>query len=228
MTSFDDKEFGKVTIRKSGRSRSMKVSVAPTGELRVSLPTYVPTFMAKRMVSSSREEIRSLLARRPVLQIEDGMTIGKSHSLHIRKGSEYSLKRSGQQIILTLQDINLANESHILTDVRAQIVAALRREAKHHLPKRLEYLAKLHNFTYTSVRFTHASSRWGSCNQHQAITLNIALMNVPFELIDYVLIHELAHTVELNHSAQFWNKVAGADPKYKTHKKLLKNYSPHV
>lgn len=228
MPSFDDKEFGKVIVRRSGQARSMKASVAPTGELRISLPGYVPLFMAKRMIASSRQEIRDLLATRPSLAIHDGMTIGKSHSLHIRYGTAYSLKRTQQQIILTLLTANDVSDPHVTADVRTMIVNVLRREAKHHLPKRLEHLANMHGFSYTSVRFTHASSRWGSCNQHSAISLNIALMNIPFELIDYVLIHELAHTKHLNHSAKFWDTVATADLNYKTHRKLLKSYSPHV
>lgn len=228
MPSFEDKEFGRVTIRKSGQARSMKASVAPTGELRISLPSYVPLFMAKRMVSSSRNEIRELLAKRPKLTITDGMSIGKSHSLHIRNTAEYSIKKVGQQIVLSLPANIDSSSKRVIDDIKKATIAALRKEAKHHLPRRLEHLATIHGFTYSSVRFTHASSRWGSCNQKKAISLNIALMNLPFELIDYVLIHELAHTVQLNHSQAFWHTVAAANPHYKEHRKQLKNYSPHI
>ena len=228
MPEFDDAEFGKVIIRRSTRARSMKATIALTGELRISLPSYVPIFMAKRMVANSRQEIRKLFAARPTFTIEDGMQIGKSHTLHVRRGTAYSLKRSKQQIILTVEDPDTINSSTITADVRSMVTSTLRKEAKHHLPKRLEYLAKTHGFSYTAVRFTHASSRWGSCNQNQAISLNIALMKVPFELIDYVLIHELAHTKHLNHSTSFWSTVENADPDYKIHRKQLKNYSPHI
>jgi predicted metal-dependent hydrolase len=54
------------------------------------------------------------------------------------------------------------------------------------------------------------------------------LMNLPFELIDYVLSHELAHTVHLNHSKEFWSEVARLDPDFKTHRKSLKSYNPSV
>lgn len=228
MPSFEDKEFGKVVVRRSARARSMKASIAPTGELRISLPSYVPIFMAKRMVTSSRTDIRKLFAARPKLNIHDGMSIGKSHCLHIRNGIAYSLKRNGQQIVLTVKNENELLSPSVIEDVRTAIILALRKEAKAHLPRRIEHLAKTNSFSYTSLRFTHASSRWGSCNQHKAISLNIALMNLPFELIDYVLIHELAHTKHMNHSKEFWDEVARVDTYYKTHRKLLKNYSPHV
>ncbi len=228
MPSFEDKEFGKVVVRRSARARSMKASIAPTGELRISLPSYVPIFMAKRMVTGSRADIRKLFAARPKLDIHDGMSIGKSHSLHVRNGITHSLKRNGQQLILTVPNQNELLSPSVVEDVRSAIILILRKEAKAHLPRRMEYLAQTNDFSYTSLRFTHASSRWGSCNQHKAISLNIALMNLPFELIDYVLIHELAHTIHMNHSKEFWSEVAKVDPNYKVHRKLLKNYSPHI
>lgn len=228
MPIINDKEFGDITVRRSSRSSSMKVSVAPNGTLRASVPSYAPLFMVKRMVASSRTELRKLLDRHPKLEIHDGMTIGKSHSLTIRNGNAFTVKRSGQQIMVTLQSEQSLFEASVIEAIRSHIIAALRKEAKHYLPKRLDYLAAQHGFTYQSVRFSHASGRWGSCNHLKAISLNIALMNLPFELIDYVIVHELSHTVHLDHSTKFWQLVEAADPKYKLHRKIIKGYSPSV
>lgn len=228
MATIQDKEFGAISVRRMARSNSMRATVAPGGGLRLSVPSYAPMFMVKRMIASSRSELRRLMDTRPALELSDGMSIGKSHTLLIRQGSTVSVKKSGLHVILTLGSDDSPHDQTIKEAVRSHMLAALRKEAKAHLPKRISYLAKTHGFTYSSLRFTHASSRWGSCNNKQAISLNIALMNLPFELIDYVLIHELSHTKQLNHSKDFWSEVERADPNFKSHRAQLKQYNPAV
>lgn len=228
MPYIDDDEFGRITVRKSAQSRSMKATVAPNGMLRLSVPSYAPIFMVKRMVHSSRTELRKLLHAKPKLIITDGMSIGKSHTLIAKQGAELSVSRHALQIIITMPTGSSLNDDRAMQLLRPQIISALRREAKAHLPHRIEHLAHRHGFDFSSLRFTHASSRWGSCNSKKAISLNIALMNLPYELIDYVLIHELAHTKQLNHSEKFWAEVARVDPEYRQHRNELKRHDPGV
>ncbi len=105
-------------------------------------------------------------------------------------------------------------------------LATLRKKAKYFLPRRLMALAKQFDFSYASVRCSHASTRWGSCTSKGVVSLNIGLMRLPDQLRDYVLIHELCHTRHLNHSPAFWAEVERCDPGYKLHRKMLKNYQP--
>ena len=224
-----DDEIGKITIRNSKKSRHVTMRVAPDGSLRVSAPAKFPLFLIKRTINGSRDEIRQLLSKQtPTLKYNDGDQIGKSHSLVVREGSEADVKRQGLRIIVTKPQNMLMNDSVLQPLLREQIISALRREAKGYLPKRLSYLADQHGFSYQRVRFSHASGRWGSCSSSGTISLNIALMKLPFELIDYVIIHELAHTVEMNHSEKFWQIVEKYDPAYKTNRTRLKHESPTI
>lgn len=111
---------------------------------------------------------------------------------------------------------------------RDQKIQLLRREAANFLPYRLEYLAKLHGYRYERLRLSHPTTRWGSCSTTGTISLNIGLMNLPTELRDYVILHELAHLKHPDHSIAFWKEVEKHDPKYKYHRAALKNYSPAV
>lgn len=230
MPIIQDEEFGKITIRRSARASQVRLRVAPDGTLRASLPLYAPIFLVKRLVKSSREVLRDLIAQaQPAIEYTDGMRIGKSHTLIVRPTSGgLQVNRRGQQIIANLPQGSSLSDTDVIRAVRDGVIAALRIEAKSYLPKRLSFLAEKYGFHYKKVRFSHASGRWGSCTSEGTISLNIALMKLPFEYIDYVILHELAHTKQMNHSPEFWEIVAISDPHYQQHRRALKLEAPTI
>lgn len=231
MATITDDEFGDITLRRSARASNVRIRVGPDGRLRASLPLYAPAFLVKRLLKNSRAELRTLLQEQHgTSEYENGMAIGKSHSLLVRSstGAHATAKRHGQHIVVSLPATLRLDDAAVKRTIRDTVIEALRIEAKAYLPRRLAYLAAEHNYFYDKLRFSHASGRWGSCSSSGTISLNIALMKLPFELIDYVLIHELSHTQEMNHSPAFWNLVEAADPHYKLHRKRLKHESPTI
>lgn len=231
MAEIVDEEFGVIPVRRSAKATNIRLRVAPNGKLRASLPLYAPLFLVKKLIKSSRAELRQLLNEHESdIIFTDGMQIGKSHSLIVREATSNILTvgRHGQQIIVSLPKDKDLGSAEVTREIRSVVQQALRIEAKSYLPKRLRFLADKGGFSYEKVRFSHASGRWGSCSSNGTISLNIALMKLPFELIDYVLIHELSHTVEMNHSEAFWQQVAGLDPHYRIHRRDLKAENPSI
>ncbi len=229
MPTINDKEFGEITVRRNVRASAIRISVGPNGSLRASVPAYAPLFLLKRFIGSSRTQLRSMLdQQKQSFEITDGAKIGKSHKILIRDSQSTSVTRRGQYIIVKLDPDTSLEDTHVQQQVRDTIKTVLRVEAKSYLPHRLAHLAKEHGYSYSKVRFSHASSRWGSCSSTGTISLNIALMKLPHELIDYVLVHELAHTKQMDHSQAFWQLVEAADPHYKAHRRALKNNSPTI
>lgn len=78
--------------------------------------------------------------------------------------------------------------------------------------------------TYNKVTIKDQRSRWASCSKNGNLNFNLLLASLPVELIDYVIIHELAHLIELNHSKEFWKIVKSIDPEFQYHRKLLHKY----
>jgi predicted metal-dependent hydrolase len=231
MAVIHDSEFGDITVRRSAQAKSVRIKVAPNGTFRASMPMYTPMFALKRMISSSRAELRKLRAdSMPKTDYYDGMQIGKSHFLSVVQSSSTQIKteKKKQRLTIYVPMTMSENDPMVIDAIRKLVIQALRAEAKSYLPKRLQYLASIHGFTYEKVRFSHAGSRWGSCSSKGTISLNIALMKLPFELIDYVLVHELAHTKQMNHSPEFWHIVEMIDPDYRTHRKALKEMTPSI
>jgi len=90
------------------------------------------------------------------------------------------------------------------TPITSAQLAELRKLAKAYLPHRTMELAQDLSFTYQRVTCRHQKSRWGSCSHRNAISLNIELMRLPVELRDYIIVHELTHTVHKHHQDAFW------------------------
>lgn len=231
MPIFHDKEFGKVVVRRTKFGSQVRIRVAPDGSLRASLPPYAPMFLVKRLLASNRNEIHKLIeASSPKTDYYHGMTVGKSHKLLINPSPDGSSRvtRKGLNIEVYISDEDGLSSPSLSRMLKDELIKALRIEAKSYLPHRIEHLADMHGFSYSTLRFSHSGGRWGSCNSKGTISLNIALMKLPFEIIDYVILHELAHTIEMNHSSDFWEIVAQVDPNYKQNRKILKTHSPII
>jgi predicted metal-dependent hydrolase len=229
MPVIKDPEFGKITIRRSANASQVKLRVASDGKLRASLPLYAPLFLVKRLVKSSRAEIRDLLKRSDSgTKYEPGMEVGKSHTLIVKPTATTKVTRSKNQIIVHLAEQDSLDDPEVVRLIKDMVIKVLRREAKGFLPRRVKYIADKYGFEYQTIRFSHASSRWGSCSSKGTLSLNIALMKLPFELIDYVLVHELAHTKQMNHSPEFWAIVEAILPDYKELRKVIKTQTPSV
>lgn len=225
-----DHEFGVVTYLRSPNSRMVRLRVTEHGTVRASLPKRAPLYLVSELLDASREDIRKLIAQQQSKRTvyTDGMAIGSAHKLALKFDdiAEPSRKYSGQLIKITLPHSYDLLSVDTQNYISAQIKRALRREATAYLPRRLNHLANLYGFSYERERFGNQRGRWGSCSSSGTISLNVALMNLPLELIDYVLIHELAHTKQMNHSADFWKIVEGCMPDYREHRKILKSMSP--
>ena len=110
------------------------------------------------------------------------------------------------------KDFLIESKQKILSKIQKQDVCpqpeidetALRRKAQSFLPDQLAKLAELHDFVYKGVKIRKSRSRWGSCSSKKIINLSLFIMLLPEHLIEYVLLHELCHTVQMNHSPAFW------------------------
>lgn len=229
MPTINDSEFGEIVIRRHHNASRTAISIAPDGRLRITTPARASLMSIKLLVKSSRLEIRELLGKHVNSKKYDkNQQIGKSHSLVIQSGPYSKVDLVGTKIIVSVAPDEDIVSPVFQQQIRQVIIKALRKEAKSYLPRRLKYLADNHGFDYKTVKLTHASSRWGSCSSQGTISLNIALMRLPHELIDYVLMHELCHTRQMNHSNLFWSELEAIDSDYKQHRRELKKYTPNI
>ena len=96
-------------------------------------------------------------------------------------------------------------------------------KALKYIPERVEYYARVIGVTYGRITIRNQKTRWGSCSSKGNLNFNCLLMLAPHEVIDYVVVHELCHRKEMNHSKAFWSEVEKVIPDYKKYVKWLKN-----
>ena len=97
-----------------------------------------------------------------------------------------------------------------------------REQARQILLERVEFFARQCEFRYKGIRITSARTRWGSCSATGSLSFSWRLIMAPLAVVDYVVVHELVHTVFHNHSKQFWNRVGTIMPDYQEHRRWLK------
>lgn len=101
-------------------------------------------------------------------------------------------------------------------------LAALTRQAKQDLPARAAKYAPLLGVAYDRITIRHQKTRWGSCSSKKNLNFNCLLMLAPEAVRDYVVVHELCHLLEMNHSEKFWSLVEGVMPNYDASRKWLR------
>lgn len=115
------------------------------------------------------------------------------------------------------------NREADLTKLTMDEVRLLADEALRVIPERVAYFATQMGVTYGRITIRNQRTRWGSCSSKGNLNFNCLLMLTPPEVIDYVVVHELSHRKEMNHSKQFWSEVEKILPEYKKQERWLKN-----
>ncbi len=228
-----DAEFGEVAVRRVATSRSVRVRVKPDGTLVATLPPRGALKLISRLIDDNRIELRQILLKHKqpaAQQYADRQKIGQKHELRYEYADVTKPRmsiRSGEVRIKLPPEMNVSDAA--VQDVVSRAVRkAVQTEAEIYLPKRLAELSERTGIRYGSLSFNNAKGRWGSCSSGGQIRLNIALMQIPVSLSDYVMVHELCHILEMNHSDDFWDHVYRYCPNAKLYRKRLRDYSPYI
>jgi len=115
-------------------------------------------------------------------------------------------------------------EKYIKNSLLKNIDEFYREKAKEIIPELVSKYSKQMNLYSTSIKFRKNKNTWGSCNYKNGLNFNILLVKYPIEIVEYVVIHELAHIKHKNHSKKFWDLVEVYCPDYKKRMKLFKTF----
>jgi hypothetical protein len=203
--------IGHVYLRMSRKAKRLAIRVSPFRGIEVTVPLGTSPDVLGRFLKQYHEWMQEALgkakAKEKSLTIFDETTMFKSRTFQLKIEAENRkdvrlVLKSGLLLVRYPSVMDVRTQS-IQEIIRHGIEEALRLEAKRFLPERLAVLANQHRFSFKRVTIKNLKSRWGSCSSVDNINLNLHLMRLPDHLVDYVLLHELCHTVEKNHGPGF-------------------------
>ena len=205
------------------KRRTVALIVEHDGSVTVRAPMRLPEsaireFAEKHIdwVVKKKAEMRAVIPP-PQKQYQPGETF-------LYLGKEYPLEVvPGQHTKLILDDRFKIAES-ALGNAELVFQKWYRQQASQLIPERVKFFAELHQLPYEKIKITSARTRWGSCSPKNTLSFSWRLMLTPPEVIDYVIIHELAHTVHHNHSKRFWKLVEKLLPDFKARRRQLRQY----
>lgn len=207
----------------SARARSIRIKVEAPGTITVTSPPFTPGFMVKAFVKLQQNWIERTLERfiqtstTPRAHTTDSVLIfGKRYTkkLAFSKTNPIGVTIQGDQLLINPVDQRAATTN--------QVLRFLKNTAAHYLTNRVAQLAKEMRTTYGTLTLRQQKTRWGSCSSAGNLNFNWKLIHFEPPIIDYVIIHELAHRTHMNHSARFWQLVERYDPEYRLHRGFLK------
>jgi predicted metal-dependent hydrolase len=225
--------IGEVTFMRNARSKNLRITVRPFEGVKVTLPGTLSYQAAISFVDAKSDWIKNSLGR--MHEIEKKSMVfdhhsdfrTKYHQLHMQahKAPSFSIsKKNGILLFCYPEQLEVASKA-VQDRIKAALTWLLRKEAQSYLPFRVKFLAEKNGFSYNQVYVKNLKSRWGSCSYVNNINLNIHLMRLPDHLIDYVILHELAHTVHKNHGKGFWQCLNAISPQAMGYRREMKQYS---
>ncbi len=233
-----DKKFfieniGEVKIRKSRRSKNISISIRPQKGVTVSVPYYVSFKYGLKILEQKREWIEKQLPK--VREIEQNAFYFNENTNFNTQNRKLKISTHRSDKIETVVNGSLTQifypekadvrKKEIQDILKKIVIKTLRKEAKEYLPLRTDQIAKKLNFKYNRIFIKNNKTLWGSCSAKNNINLNLHLILLPSYLIDYVIVHELCHTIEKNHGGRFWRLMDSILGDSKKLSKELKQFS---
>lgn len=218
--------IGNVAFYKRRGARNIRLSITHDGQVRVTMPSLAPYAMAVAFLKSKSDWVLEQLPE--TVLIKQGYPVGKAHHINFEpgQGSSVSTRVTGNAVRVLLPVGTRWDSPEAQLAANGVGIRALKKEAKRLLPARLKTLADKYGYDFREVEIKQLKGRWGSCTEQKDIALNCFLMKLPWELIDYVLLHELAHTRVMAHGAPFWAEMAKHTPHVQQLRKAIKLHKP--
>ena len=201
-----DKDFGKIhfVVRRSARNITMRVK---EDGLHVTTPPYRSITALLEAIAPFRERLRNVCSEVKPKPFDLNFSfLSECFRLKLETSplKNFTVSMRDETVVIACPAHADFTTDRVQTLVKNAVMRAMRKKAEEYLPPLVQYWSSLFDLPYNKVTISKARSRWGSCSSKRDISLSFYLMLLPAHLMDYVILHELAHTREMNHGSKFW------------------------
>lgn len=212
----NDKDLGVIRLLQS--ARASRITVRKKDDyFQLTYPSGVSISYIEKTIEEMKPRLLKLAAKYSPRQLFTPQTEFKTFSFSLEivesatTGNYYLKLKDGILCISCPSGTDYKNDS-VQKTLRDLIEKVFRYEANRIFPQKVKTLAQKHNFTIGEVKINKSRTRWGSCSSKKNINLSYYCMLLPEYLVDFIILHELCHTLEMNHGKHFWellDKVSG-------------------
>jgi len=224
--------IGDVNFKKSKRARRLTIRVRTANDVKVTIPSVISFRQAEAFVvqktpwiKKTQETLKERSGKLTVFhELSEFSTL--HHTLYIERieGDKVIRKIGKGKILVSVPFTQEITSRAVQDKIRGAILEAWRKEAKAQLPQRISELAEQNGFKFRSLSIKNMKTRWGSCTGNNGINLNLHLVRLPSHLCDYIILHELVHTIHKNHGRYFWESLDKLCGDAKGKARELKNF----
>lgn len=205
--------IGEVTINRNSKASRFKITIRPDGTIRATIPWIASFRSGENFLSENLQWItqtKEKLAKKHVPQriIQQGQIFSTRNYNYLIcpadiSGLRIRYSEKERDVFFEYPKLKLIESDEIQNGLKLMIANVLRFDARRYLPCRIAELAANLGYNYRKVTIKNNKTNWGSCSRQKNINLNLHLMRLNDRLIDYIIIHELVHTIIPNHGPEF-------------------------
>jgi predicted metal-dependent hydrolase len=211
--------------RSRKRRKTISLQIRDEAEVLISAPYFTPAEEINRFVDEKQNWINKAIQKHKDASLKNKEYDTGEHFFYL--GQSYPLEAFFEPF--ENAGVVLWNNCFYLNaredkDLRKHyFVSWYKKKASDFIHQRVDFFSRMLKLHQENIRITSASSRWGSCSEDNNLAFSFRLIMAPPDIIDYVIVHELSHIKEKNHSPRFWKRVEAIMPEYKTHRRWLKD-----
>ena len=202
-----DKDLGEIRLTKNSRARRITVRYRE-GIYHLTHPSHVSLTFIEDTIGEMKERLLKLKEKTPDIYIFTPDKVFKTHSFTVQVAenncANYYVQLKDGILTISCPQYTDFQKEEVQATIRDNIEKALRYEAKRLFPAMVKELAEKHGFQFSGVKVNKSRTRWGSCSSKKSINLSYYCLLLPTHLLELIILHELCHTVEMNHGERFW------------------------